>query len=146
MIKNLIRLAVLVVVVLIAYNYFFGNQEEKETAQNIVNEFVDLGKSVGDLIKTEKEKFDAGKYDEALDKIGNFIDGLKAKAKDSKEVLDHISALEEKKRALEEQLTTKSPTSSGPDNYDQQAALDLEREIEELMGETKKVVNEINEQ
>ena len=88
MIKAAIQIFLVLVIGLTAYNYFLGTEEEKAQAKETIDKVKEVGKAGVDLIKAEKEKFDAGKYDGALDKIGNLVDKLKSKAQDSKEMLD----------------------------------------------------------
>lgn len=117
--KSLIKLAVLLIIGILVYNYFFGNEQEQKQSQAIFNEARDLGEAAWNLLKSEKEKFDQGKYDGALDKIGNLIDSLKDKAtalKDS-ELINKVLELESKKQELEQQMTDESMQS-----YDQTEA------------------------
>ena len=80
MIRKLLGLLVLVVFGILVYNFFLGTPAEKENAQKIFGEVKDLGVAVKDLLANEKEKFDAGKYDNALKKIGGIFDSLKEKS------------------------------------------------------------------
>ena len=87
MIKFLIRIAIILVIGIIAYNYFQGTTQEKQEAKTFVKEFgkemKDLGGLIGGLIISEKEKFDEGKYDKALSNMRSTIDDLKEKAKNT---------------------------------------------------------------
>ena len=69
MIKSILRLAAILVVGILFYNYFLGTPTEKEQSKKVFSKVKDLGRDAWDLLKTEKEKLDEGKYDEALDKI-----------------------------------------------------------------------------
>ena len=79
---RIIGFIVLIVALLIGYNYFFGDAAEKEKASNIVNEVKELGGEVKGLFKDQKEKYERGDYDKVLDKIGSFVENLKAKSGD----------------------------------------------------------------
>lgn len=61
--------------------------------------------SVTDLVKAEKEKFDAGKYDVALKKLGNAYKAVREQAQyvDDK-VIKRLDDLETRKSALEQEL------------------------------------------
>ena len=153
MIKTLIKLGLLLAVGLVGYNYFLGTEEEKAGSKKIINEVKDLGKSVGSLIKAEKEKFDAGKYDNALDKIGDAFNTLKEKAKVVKEggsdFLAKIKELEEKKNELEKQLSsTKSETDENDELTEkgQQQKEKLEEDIKNLAKETEKILEDMNKE
>ena len=69
MIKSLLKLLVILVVGILIYNLFLGTDEEKQGAKKIVGEVKDVGVAVKDLVKSEKEKFDKGKYDKAGESV-----------------------------------------------------------------------------
>ncbi|MFK8114987.1 MAG: hypothetical protein AB8B91_22485, partial [Rubripirellula sp.] len=73
MVKTLFKLVLVLVVGLLSYNYFFGTAEEKERSRQVVAQVGELTSSVVDLLKTEKQKYDAGKYDAAFSKIKTAI-------------------------------------------------------------------------
>ncbi|HQW96287.1 MAG: hypothetical protein KBF75_01845 [Saprospiraceae bacterium] len=77
MIKFLLKIAIPIIIGLLIYNYFFGTQEEKETSKVVFNKTKDLTVSVYDLLKAEKNKFDEGKYDKAMDKLNDVYDAVK---------------------------------------------------------------------
>ena len=106
MINSLLKLILILVACLLIYNYFMGNAEEKRNARKIVGEMQDLALAVKDLLQTEKEKFDAGKYDKAVDKIGNLFSELKENSRElDSNYLDRIEKLEQKRRDLEAKLS-----------------------------------------
>lgn len=106
MFKNLFKLLLVLVVGILIYNYFFGTPEEKETSKEIFSEVRDLGKATWGLLRSEKQKFDEGKYDEAIDKVGGLLGSLRSKAKENKnqEALQEIEDLERRRLELERQL------------------------------------------
>ena len=73
----LVQLAALLIVVVVAYNYFFGTADEKEDARALVSQVVGLGDKVRELVVSEKGKYDNGKYDAALEKTRVVIDSLR---------------------------------------------------------------------
>lgn len=105
MIKGLFRLLLFVVAVVLIYNYFFGDAREKQASEQIVQQVKDLGKSIGDVLLSEKDKIKEGKYDEALDKIGDFIQNLRSNS-DSMDVDDlrKLNELERKKLEMEKHI------------------------------------------
>jgi hypothetical protein len=74
MIRFLFKLGLSLVVLLLVYNYFLGTPEEKSTSKKIFGEVIHLGKSSWDLLRAEKLK--DGKYDLAMDKVSQLLNGL----------------------------------------------------------------------
>jgi hypothetical protein len=114
MIKNAIKILLLLVVGVVAYNLFFGTEEEQEQSKEIISDVKDFSKSAWNLLKTEHQKFKDGKYDDAVDKIEGGVDklkgiysGLRDKADQVKDsgLLDQLDELEQKRgRSRKENL------------------------------------------
>lgn len=112
MIKSALKLLAVLVIGILIYNLFLGTDEEKQGAKRIVGEVKDVGVAVKDLLKSEKEKFDKGKYDKAVDKIGSILGNLKRNASDFDEkYLQRIEELERKRKQLKEELDAVSDTT-----------------------------------
>ncbi len=141
MIKTIIKLGLFLVVGILIYNYFLGTPEEKETSAKIFSEIKDVGKSIGQLIKNEREKFDKGKYDNALDKIGNLFESLKSKAKSSSEWMDRLRNLELRKENIRKKLETNG--DEGPSASEQK---ELKEEMEELIKQTEELAKDMENQ
>ncbi len=143
--KSLIKLLFLLIIGILIYNYFLGTREEKASSEKIFKEFSDLGKAVGDLISQEKEKFDQGKYDDALDKINGFINQLKDKTSAaSSEIKQQIRSLEKQKEKLKDQISNLPPESDSTTNEDLLKQNDeLQREIEKLMKDAEKILQDL---
>ncbi|MEM6379542.1 MAG: hypothetical protein AAF705_15155 [Bacteroidota bacterium] len=148
MIRRLLGLAIVVVAGLVAYNLYFGTAEEQENARGIVNEVKDLGKASWDLLKSEKEKMEAGKYDEAADKFKEVFDKLKgiAKAKDDVGQLTKIDDLEAKRLELERKLEE----LDRPDDYNSIAPTskadkeqEIEKDLKQLYEETERLMKDM---
>ena len=107
--KYVIPLALLIAVGLVGYNYFYGTPEEQESSKQIISKVKGLGQDVLNLLKSEKQKFDDGKYDDAMDKISSSLSYLKQKvsalADSGKQYLDQLAALEQEKQQLQQQLS-----------------------------------------
>jgi hypothetical protein len=105
MVRSLIKLGLLLVAGILVYNYFLGTDEEKEQSRKIFGQLKGVAGSAVELVKSEREKFDHGKYDKALDKIGGVYQGLRSKAQflDDK-VLSRLDDLEKRKAGLEKEL------------------------------------------
>ncbi|NUQ24095.1 MAG: hypothetical protein HUU34_09085 [Saprospiraceae bacterium] len=142
MIRSLLKLAVVLVLAILVYNYFFGTTEEKAQSKEIFGEVRDLGKAAWGLLKTERQKFNDGKYDEAVDKVGGLINTMKDRAErlEDSDLINKIDKLERKRKAIERQLQEDTP-----ENYDAGEKAALKREWEELMRETEDVMKELEE-
>ncbi len=151
MIKSLFKLLVILVLGILIYNYFLGTEQEKQGAKKIFSEMKDVGVAVKDLLKSEKEKFDAGKYDNAVDKIGNVLDGLKRNAKEFDEkYLDRIDELEAKRQELRRALSDYEEESKriteGGDEFTPKGGQDssnIKRELEQLLKDTESLINDM---
>ncbi len=75
--KNIIGIVLVLILGILVYNRFWGTPEEqaqaKNTFQTIGKAGKEIGQAIGGLVKSEKEKFDAGKYNGIMDKMGNFF-------------------------------------------------------------------------
>ena len=139
MIKGIIKLGLLLVVGLIAYNLFLGDETEQAQSKEIINKVKDLGKSGVDLVKAEKDKFDAGKYDDAVDKVGKLFDQLKSKAQDSKEMLGKILYLDEKRDVFKDHIQQEKAEK----NLSEEESAQLDKEFKDLMQEIKNITREM---
>lgn len=105
MIKRLLTLAVICIMGLLAYNSFFGTAEDKANIKKFTSELKDVGKVLGDILKNEKVKFDAGEYNQALQQIGDKFAALGDKVKDMDgDYSQRLTDLQEKKEYLEKML------------------------------------------
>lgn len=139
MIRTAIRVVLLLVVGILLYNFFFGTEGEKEDGKRIVSEFKDVGVAVKDLLSSEKQKLDEGKYDDALDKMG----GLFQKVRSGLEKLDpnslsRLDRLEEKRRDIERDVDSKKEGNLTDEEKDE-----LNTEMEELMQETERLMRDV---
>ncbi len=136
MIKSILRLAVIVIIGIIAYNYFLGNEAEKEQAREIVKGTGKVIKGGVDILKDEYQKFKDGKYDKALDKIGNLLKEAKEKGG---EMVEDIRQWEEKRQIWKEKKDEliKSIEEAGGEMTD-----DQKKEMEALEAEGKALAKE----
>lgn len=159
--KSLIKLVFVVVVGVLVYNFFYGTEAEKETSQKVFGEVKDVWVAVGDLLKTEKQKFDEGKYDTALDKIADSFDHLKQKAKDinDSELLDKIAELDAERRKIQKKLedakednTEFAERGEQPDTYENNEGLtriqeeEFDTEIKDLIRKAKEAMEKAEAQ
>jgi hypothetical protein len=85
MIRLLLRLGFMAIVAVVCYNFFFGNTNEKAQSKAIFESVGTVFTNVRDLIRSEKGKYEAGKYDPALDKMQDGLDQLKNHGTTSKD-------------------------------------------------------------
>ncbi len=105
MIRFLLKIAFVAVLAILGYNYFFGDSEEKAQSKKVFHEVGDVARSVGSLIRSEREKFNHGKYDGALDKLGNAYQKLRDQAKYLDEnVIKRLDAAEKRRAELKKEL------------------------------------------
>jgi hypothetical protein len=148
---TLIKLGLLLVVGIIIYNYFFGSVEEREQSKTVINTAKEAGKAVWSfgkeafgLLRTEKKKFDDGKYEEAVDNVGNLYDKLRGHAKtidDNKDLIARLDRLERERRDLE----TKINEPSSYEGTEKQRQTEIRQEWDQLMRETENLVEEMEE-
>ena len=150
MLRSLIKLAIFLVAGILVYNYFFGTPEEKAQSKEVFSDIKDLTKSAVGLLKSEKQKFDDGKYDDAVDKIGGLIDNLKGKAEqleDNRDLLDQITVLQQKKNSLETKLGSPGVESYGEEGQrvvtDSAQRREIEADWKELVNKTEQVMQDM---
>lgn len=156
MIRTLLKVGFVVVIGLVCYNYFFGTATEKEQSKRIFSGVGNLFGEVRTLVRGEREKFDAGKYDAALNKMDNVIDRLKSHnaTTGDRNIQAEITALEAKKQQLQQELarveampdTPKGGTSSrSPQTTSSklEEAAKLARDMEALNNSLQNVVNKV---
>ncbi|MBP6828685.1 MAG: hypothetical protein KA165_19110 [Saprospiraceae bacterium] len=107
MVRSLLKLVALLVAGILIYNYFFGTDTEKDNSRKIFGQVRDVVVSVGHLVKTEKQKFDAGKYDVALEKLGGVYKAVRSQAQHlDASFIKRLDELEQRKASLQQQLDT----------------------------------------
>jgi len=105
MIKHVLKLGALLLIGILGYNYFFGSATEKQNSQKIFGQVKEVAVSVKNLVKQEKTKFDSGKYDKALQKLGGAYKGIREKLGGiDKNLLDRIDILDERKTELQKEI------------------------------------------
>lgn len=105
MIRTLLKIGALLVAGILIYNYFFGTSAEKEQSRKIFGQVKDVVVSVGQLVKSEKTKFDAGKYDAALEKLGGAYKLVREQAKNLDDsFIRRLDELEKRKATLQSEI------------------------------------------
>lgn len=144
--RTLIKLGLLIIGGLLVYNYFLGSEEEKATSQKVFRQVKEVGKSLGTLIKNEKQKFADGKYDKAFENLGKMYEGLKEKVdksdKQANAELDKLEKqkeeLQKEKEAIEQELEKEEPDEEVIDR-----GKNLDEELRKLADETTKFFDKI---
>ena len=142
--KNLLFLILILLVGLVAYNYYFGDKEEKSRSEAIISDIQDVGASVKDLVLEEKEKFDEGEYRDLLDKLKNSIDqgmesinsGIESTGADKISPRDELRDLKNKIKSLERKLKRL-------DKNEQDSLNAIGREIQRLADEAERLVKDL---
>jgi len=149
MIRSIIKLGMLLVVGILVYNFFLGTPEEKAQSQKVFDKGKEVVVSVGDLLKSEKEKFDSGKYDTALDKIGNAFNGIRDKANEIQDsgYLDRLNDLDKKRKELQDELSeiAQDANDEFASKGDERKADKIKDEIDKLMDNTKRLINDMED-
>lgn len=147
MIKSILKVGLFLVVGILGYNYFLGSPEEKAQSKEIINKAADVGRAGVGLLKEEIGKFKSGKYDDALDKVGNALNSTKEKVKEGSKILDQVSDWQEKKdqwveksKELKEAMDSEDGAKS---KETKEAIKKLNEEAKELEKEGKKLNKEM---
>ena len=136
--RTIINLILIVVIVIVGYNYFFGDQSERSESQEIVQQVKDLGKSIGDLMKNEKEKFDEGKYDGVIDRMRVIFDKVKSQLNsDDSSGQEQLQGLENELNDLENKIR-----SANDSTVSDQTKAQWQADIEELLRKAEQMLNE----
>jgi hypothetical protein len=165
MIRSLLKLGVLLVVGILIYNYLFGTADEKAQSKEVFQKTGAAVSSAWNLLKSERQKFDAGKYDKALEQLGGAYREIRDRAEyvDEK-VLRRLDDLERRKAALEGELesiekadTTPAPapapakkgvkapapaTQTSKEADQQRKKENLMRELDNLMNDTDQLLKQ----
>ncbi len=132
MMKGLFRLLLFIIAAVLIYNYFFGDIKERQTSEQIVEQVKELGQSIGEMLVSEKDKIQSGKYDDALDKIGDFIKNMRSNS-DELDVaaLHKLNELEKQKNQLQEHIKAVEQDSTADEEDERR----LKKEWEDLLNE-----------
>lgn len=155
MIRSLIKLGLLLVAGILVYNYFFGTTEEKSQSKEVFKKTGDAVGAAWNLLKSEKQKFDAGKYDKVLDQLDGAYRVVRKQAQylDEK-VLSRLDDLENRKASLQKELDAiekEDAKQQGDPNQASKAAdqdrrkQDLQRSLDSLIRDTDALLKQAQE-
>ncbi|MDC8445134.1 MAG: hypothetical protein LV471_04300 [Nitrosomonas sp.] len=139
MLRFIISTAFFLIIGLLSYNYFFGTAEEKEQAQEIFSKGAEVVGAGAGLLKSEYQKYQEGKYDEALENVSHLLSRLKDQGG---ELLEEIESWKQRKEAWEQKKTDlQQLLNADPDAMDGEK---IKRAVAELEKERKILENEGN--
>lgn len=146
MIRLLLRLLLFIVVAVLVYNFFLGTPAEKEGAKKVFEQFKNAGNAVKELLISEKEKFDAGKYENVTRQVDNLFKNIKEEIKDTDtNSLRELEALEEQKKSLQEEVGN---FESDNENKDESTKQDKKKQLNEkfkkLVEDTERLLSKMN--
>lgn len=135
--RTIVNIVLIVLIAVIGYNYFFGSSDEKTDSQEIVEQVKDLGRSIGGLIKSEKQKMDEGKYDGVFDKIEDIFKALESQlGSGDTDQKEELHELEKDKRKLEEEVKEAEENAVSSEKKDE-----LDTKLRELLEKTEKLLD-----
>ncbi len=147
MIRSLLKLAFIAIICIVVYNRFFGTDSEKEQSQRIFKGVGSVFTEVRGLVSSEKDKFDSGKYDVALDKMQTIIGRLKnhASDKNDSQLNRQIADLERRKAQLQREVDAAPPSDSGYQKTADKVKKynDLAKQMESLTNDIQRLVNQV---
>lgn len=134
MVRSIFKLAVILVIGLVAYNYFYGTPQERARSQQIINKAKDLGQDARNLLREEREKMRAGKYDNVLERLETVYHDLRQVAGTGADpaFLERLSDLTERREDLESQMEAHGELSAAE-----------REELDELTEDTEALMNEM---
>ena len=136
--RTVIKLGLLLVVGLLAYNYFYGTVEERKQSERIVDKARDLGSDAWDLLTQEREKMRRGKYDDALEKLEDLYASLRMEVEElssgKQNFREDLEALDKRRRELERMLTRGGEVERS-----------AQRKLDDLADDTEDLMNEMEE-
>lgn len=144
MIRKLISLVILAVIGLMGYNMFFGTDEDKARGQVVAKETKELVGSIFGLLKAEKENYDAGKFDNAMDKLNNAFRNVSQKAKEvGGNLPERVKDLEKKKDQLDQLIeVNKNSKMADPKKENDK----IQDEMSDILKELQNIAEDIEKQ
>lgn len=145
--RSIIKIALFLIVGVLVYNYFWGTESEKATSEKVFRQVKEVGRSIGDLIKQEKEKFADGKYDRAFENLGKVYEDLKDKVSDSSSNEDRkqLEVLQEQKETLEQkkEALQRDLQQADPDEDVIERGASFDEELKQLVDETTRLLDKV---
>ncbi len=139
MLRFLFRIAVVVVLCLTVYNYFFGNAIEKDRSKAIFSGVGNVFVEIKNLLSSERDK---GTFDKALSKMDDVLVKLREHASNQNDpnLNKEISALEQRKASL--QAKSKTEEINKPNDPTHKYS-DTAKNMEDLSNDIQKLVKRV---
>lgn len=135
MIKTILKLAVILIIGILVYNYFWGNPEERETSEKVFNEIKDVGIAVKDFVQEEHARIKEGKYDRVLDRIKETLSDVESTVDEmDEESKEEFRELKNDREVLEKEV--EEAKDSGEELTKEEKDT-IERRLEDLLDKTK---------
>lgn len=140
---SIIKWLVYLLIAVLVYNLFFGTEEEKTQSKEIFSKVGELGREAWGILRSEKQKFDQGKYDEAVTKVGQLYQRLSTTARqlNDNRSLQRVAVLEQQRQEIEQQLQQRSAEDMSPAQKSQ-----LLSDWALLMRQTEQLMKEMEQQ
>ncbi|WCL80661.1 hypothetical protein PPO43_11840 [Saprospira sp. CCB-QB6] len=138
--KKLITLVIVALIGWIVYVSVLGTPEDKAVRNELLGSAKDFGQTVVKVFNHEKDKVEAGTYDEVLDKLDKAIDNLK-KADEDQDYAQKLKDLEAERQRIKEMLAAGQNAKSARSAQDPNAA--TQEDIRKLAEEVVKVSEEM---
>lgn len=152
MIRTVVKVGILLFVGVLCYNYFLGTPEEKAKAKDTFGKIkegskvvggvlLDLGKEGVALLQEEREKFQEGKYDNAVKEVGSLISKIKDQVEGvGGEMLDRVNDLEKQQTAIAEQVEKAKETTGELSDEEKRK---LKEKFDELTAKTGEILKDL---
>lgn len=140
---SIVKWLIYLLIAVLVYNLFFGTEEEKAQSKEIFSKVGELGREAWGILKSEKQKFDQGKYDEAVTKVGQLYQQLNNTAQqlNDNRTVQRVAALERQRQEIEQQLQLRPANEMSPAQKSQ-----LLGDWNALMRETEQLMQEMEQQ
>lgn len=120
--KNILYLVFVGVIIWVVYATFFGNSEDRAMRDRLFKGLKETGSAITDILHSQKGKYNAGEYDQALEKISGVIAQLKQTKDGAEAHADELAALERQKAELEQLIGNYEKSQSNFDAAQKRAA------------------------
>lgn len=91
----------MLLLVLIAWNYYMGNEEERSDSEQVVESARQFGESIVSLIAAEKDRFSDGKYDDIRSRLEESLGVLRNRAGELNINDDQLEGLESERLGVD---------------------------------------------
>jgi hypothetical protein len=145
MIRSLLKLGALLVLGILVYNYFYGTEAEQEQSRRIFSKGKELVSDSWNLLKSEREKFREGKYDDAVAKVETLFTNLKNTAEKLSDsgALEKLSQLEQQRQEIEKALNAERDDGQAMSSEDKAR---IERDFNSMMNDTEVLMEDLERQ